>query len=143
MNNFNSNSQLFYSTVSSINGRYAKILQFYDGQIKAMINECENYYNRKSFGEFVECTKLIRDVMSNAKFMFETLYGTVTFINNLPVIDIYPDYTVSNTIINEIRTIFIFTLSVAKPSASTNMKSNNDFYIDDALRFFKNQKSAR
>ncbi|XP_050531349.1 uncharacterized protein LOC126900030 isoform X3 [Daktulosphaira vitifoliae] len=131
---------IFNSIVVSINCRYAKLLQIYDSYIKAMIGECENYYNKKLFEKFIECTKLIQDVVCNSSGMFKNVYDILTFIINLDVKFIFHEYVTPITIINEILTIYTYNSSKKKTCMFTYIKSNGHFDTDEACKDLLNIK---
>ncbi|XP_050531339.1 uncharacterized protein LOC126900025 isoform X1 [Daktulosphaira vitifoliae] len=139
-NEINLIPQIFNSIISSINIRYAKLLKLYDGHIKTMINECENYYNKKSFHKFVECTKLIQEVIVNSESMFQTLNDILLFIINLNLKSIFPEYEAPNTVINEIKYFITFILSKEKRCEITYIKSNREFDTDEACGDLLNVK---
>ncbi|XP_050531357.1 uncharacterized protein LOC126900031 isoform X7 [Daktulosphaira vitifoliae] len=132
--------KIFSSTVTSMNYRYAKLLKIYVRYITTMIGECENYYNKKLFDKFIECTKLVQDVVCNSSGMFENFYDILTFIINLDVKLIFHDYVAPITIINEIHSIYTYTSSKTKPCTFTYIKSNGDFDIDEACKDLLNIK---
>ncbi|XP_050531355.1 uncharacterized protein LOC126900031 isoform X5 [Daktulosphaira vitifoliae] len=136
----NFTSHIFSSILISINCRYAKLLQIYDCYITIMINECENYYNKKLFYKFIECTKLIQEVVCNSNGMFQTLYDILIFINKLEIKTIFSEYVAPYTIINEIHNVYTYTSSKTKPCASTYITSNGEFDTDDACKDLLNIK---
>ncbi|XP_050531362.1 uncharacterized protein LOC126900031 isoform X11 [Daktulosphaira vitifoliae] len=140
LDNIDINAQIFNSIVISMNCRYAKLLQIYDSYIKAMIGECENYYNKKLFDKFIECTKLVQDVVCNSSGMFENFYDILTFIINLDVKFIFDEYVTPITIINEIHTIYTYNSSKKKPCMFTYIKSNGHFDTDEACKDLLNIK---
>ncbi|XP_050531348.1 uncharacterized protein LOC126900030 isoform X2 [Daktulosphaira vitifoliae] len=133
-------SDVFSYILNSINCRYAKILQIYLSYIMMMISECENYYNKKLFEKFIECNKLILDVVINSNGMFKKMYDILTFIKNLDVKFIFHGYVTPITIINEIHSVYTYTSSKTKPCTFTYIKSNGDFDIDEACKDLLNIK---
>ncbi|XP_050531370.1 uncharacterized protein LOC126900036 [Daktulosphaira vitifoliae] len=139
-NEINLIPQIFNSIIISINFRYAKLLKLYDGHIKTMINECENYYNKKSFHKFVECTKLIQEVMVKSESMFQTLNDILLFIINLNLKSIFPLYVTPNTVIYEIKYFITLILSKEKRCEISYIKSNGEFDTDEACGDLLNVK---
>ncbi|XP_050528972.1 uncharacterized protein LOC126898714 [Daktulosphaira vitifoliae] len=132
--------EIVSSIIISMNCRYAKLLKLYDRYIMTMISECENYYNIKLFDKFIECTKLIQDVVCNSSGMFKNLYDILTFLINLDVKFIFHEYVAPITIINEIHTVYTYTSSKKKSCMFTYITSSGDFDTDDACKDILNIK---
>ncbi|XP_050531358.1 uncharacterized protein LOC126900031 isoform X8 [Daktulosphaira vitifoliae] len=133
--------RVFSYILNSINCRYAKLLQIYDSYLTIMKSECENYYNKKLFNKFIECTNIIHNVVCSSKGIFKILHDNLIFINNLKINKIFSEYEAPYTIIKEIHNVYTYTSSKTKPCASTYIKPNGDFDTDDAIKDLLNIKN--
>ncbi|XP_050531364.1 uncharacterized protein LOC126900031 isoform X13 [Daktulosphaira vitifoliae] len=106
-----------------------------------MKSECENYYNKKLFNKFIECTNIIHNVVCSSKGIFKILHDNLIFINNLKINKIFSEYEAPYTIIKEIHNVYTYTSSKTKPCASTYIKPNGDFDTDDAIKDLLNIKN--
>ncbi|XP_050531365.1 uncharacterized protein LOC126900033 [Daktulosphaira vitifoliae] len=134
INDLNITPQIFSSIIVSINYRYAKFLKIYNSYVMIIISECENYYNKKIFNKFIECTNIIHNVIGCSNGMFEILNDILMFINILDVNTIFPEYVLPYTVVNEINTVHVFT-AITKPCTFTYKKSNGAFDTDDACEY--------
>ncbi|XP_050529775.1 uncharacterized protein LOC126899214 isoform X2 [Daktulosphaira vitifoliae] len=133
-NDYNFTS-IFDRVLDLINHRYAKYLYTFKNLSIKIIDFCENKYNKKSYGLFIECIKSIQDVIKNSKIMFGTLYEVMNFIENLEIKRVFPKYIGQRTVVNEIKEVYFYTLSTTLPDHSIYKKTNGELDIDEAYNF--------
>ncbi|XP_050547056.1 uncharacterized protein LOC126908803 [Daktulosphaira vitifoliae] len=113
----------FDAIIHILNYMYAEVIKTFIDHIRAIANQCQEYYDINQGDNFLSCTVLIQSVVENSKTMFEQLYNVMNYLSNIDFkLLVSGKQTFSIPIVDEIYTFVEF--------ATLKIQQNTQIFID-------------
>ncbi|XP_050547059.1 uncharacterized protein LOC126908805 [Daktulosphaira vitifoliae] len=73
----------FDAVINSLNYMYAEVIKTFIDHIRAIANQCQEYYDVNQGDNLLRCAILLQSVIENSKTMFEKLYNVMNYLSNI------------------------------------------------------------
>ncbi|XP_050547420.1 uncharacterized protein LOC126909080 [Daktulosphaira vitifoliae] len=73
----------FDAIIHILNYMYTKVIKTFIDHIRAIANQCQEYYDLNQGDNLLSCTVLLQSSVENSKTMFEQLYNVMNYFGNI------------------------------------------------------------